>query len=358
MPDFDVIIVGGGLAGAAAAFYLSETSRVLVLEARRPAAGASGAAAGLANPLMARRARPVWRMDEALTALRETLDRIGAATLFRPGILRPAFDARQAEAFREAAQTYRRHAAWLAPEAVRERFPAVVAPEGGLFVVGGGALAVPAFVRALLTAAERNGAMVRTGSRVTAWDEADGLASVTVTEDGDTLRHTAGRVLLALGADYARFPEFARLHLHRVKGQVVRVAIPGGESLDPLPHLSGSGYVVREAEALVVGSSFEHRFTDPHPSPEQTAAILAKAARMLPALRHARVLEEIAGVRVGVPGTRLPMLGPLPGRRRVWMFTGLGTKGLLTAPLLARNLSLFFEHPQTIPPPLRVHLRP
>ena len=79
---------------------------------------------------------------------------------------------------------------------------------------------------------------------------------------------------------------------------------------------------------------------------------------MLPALRHARVLEEIAGVRVGVPGTRLPMLGPLPGRRRVWMFTGLGTKGLLTAPLLARNLSLFFEHPQTIPPPLRVHLRP
>ncbi|WP_457654016.1 NAD(P)/FAD-dependent oxidoreductase [Rhodocaloribacter sp.] len=357
MPDFDVIIVGGGLAGAAAALYLSEAARVLVLEAERPAAGASGAAAGLANPLMARRARPVWRMEAALSALRETLDRAGATALFRPGILRPAFDARQAEAFVEAADAHPHRARWLSPGAVRERFPAVAAPEGGLYISTGGALAVPAFVRAMLAAAERNGAAVRTGARVTAWGEADDHAFVTFTEGGETVRRTAGRVLLALGADFSRFPELARLHLHPVKGQVVRVAIPG-ETLDALPHLSGSGYVVCEDAALVVGSSFEHRFTDRRPSPEQTAAILTKAARMLPALRRARVLEESAGVRVGVPGTRLPMVGPLPGRRRVWVFTGLGSKGLLMTPLLARELPRFFARPETIPPRVRVRERP
>ncbi|WP_456424653.1 NAD(P)/FAD-dependent oxidoreductase [Rhodocaloribacter sp.] len=357
MPDFDVIIVGGGLAGAAAALHLSEAARVLVLEADRPAAGASGAAAGLANPLMARRARPVWRMEEAPAILRETLDRTGATALFRTGILRPAFDARQAEAFVEAAAAHPLHARWLVPGAVRERFPAVVAPHGGLFLPTGGALAVPAFVDAMLAAAARNGAVVRTGARVTTWGETADHAFVTYTDDRETVRRTAGRVLLALGADFTRFPELARLHLHRVKGQVVRVEIPG-ETLDALPNLSGSGYVVREDAALVVGSSFEHRFTDRRPSPEQTAMILTKAARMLPALRRARVLEECAGVRVGVPGTRLPMVGPLPGRRRVWVFTGLGSKGLLMAPLLARDLARFFARPEAIPPRIRVRERP
>ncbi len=357
MPEFDVIIVGGGLAGAAAALRLSEAARVLVLEADRPAAGASGAAAGLANPLMARRARPVWRMEEASAILHETLERAAATALFRPGLLRPAFDARQAGAFVEAAAAHPRHARWLAPEAVRERFPAVVAPEGGLYVSTGGALTVPAFVRAMLAAAARNGAVVRTGARVTAWGEARDHAFVTYPDDRETVRLTAGRVLLTLGADFTRFPETARLHLHRVKGQVVRVEIPG-EPLEALPHLSGSGYVVREDRTLVVGSSFEHRFTDRRPSPEQTAAILTKASAMLPPLRQARVRDECAGVRVGVPGARLPMIGPLPGRRRVWVFTGLGSKGLLMAPLLARDLARFFARPEALPPRIRVRLRP
>ena len=43
-----------------------------------------------------------------------------------------------------------------------------------------------------------------------------------------------------------------------------------------------------------------------------------------------------AGVRVTVPGIRLPMVGPVPGFERVWIFTGFGAKGLLTAPLRAR----------------------
>jgi glycine oxidase len=69
------------------------------------------------------------------------------------------------------------------------------------------------------------------------------------------------------------------------------------------------------------------------------------------------VLEPRAGVRVTVPRThspqRLPLVGPLTGRRRVWVFTGLGSKGLLTAPLLARDLGSWLEAPERIPAEVR-----
>ena len=348
------LIVGGGLAGAAAALYLSRTRRVVVLEAGAVAAGASGAAAGLVNPLMARKARLAWRADEALNALHEALGLAGAPHLFHAtGVLRPASDVRQALFFQDAARSHPKHGAWLEGEAAQARWPDVRAPHGALLVQTGGAIDVAALTAALLEAARRNGADVQTDVRVTGWDETARGAHVDVLRhDRSTERLHGRRVLLALGYGYAGHPELSALPLHAVKGQTVRVAPPQGAG--PLPGVSGRGYVVPGADAWVVGSSYEHDFADVRPSPEATRRILSKAASMLPCLESADVVGEAAGVRVGVPGTRLPMIGPLPGRERVWTFTGLGSKGLLMAPLLAHDLPAFFRDPSTIPPEVRV----
>ena len=352
-PSFDTIIVGAGLAGACAALSLSRRERVLVLEAAHPAAGASGAAAGLVNPLMGVRAKAVWRIGEVLEALHTMLEEAGATALFQAGgILRPAADATQARFFRDAVQTHPQHADWLSVDAARERFPGVVTCEGALLVRRGGAVRVPEVVEALLAAARRHGAEVRTGARVAGWGEEGDGAFVNVEHDTD--RHYARRVVLALGYGCRLHPELAALNLHALKGQTVRVARPETLPRHGLIPLSGQGYVVPEKDTLVVGSSYEHDFADVAPSDDQTRLILAKASRMLPVLQEAPVLDATAGVRVTVPGLRLPMLGPLPGRSRLWIFTGLGSKGLLMAPLLARNLPAFFEQSGTIPPEVRV----
>src|SRR5690606_9126064 len=170
--SFDTIVVGAGLAGACAALYLSGRERVLVLDAGGPAAGASGAAAGLVNPLAGLRARPVWRMDEALDAFHDALARAGVADLFRgPGVLRPAADAAQAGWFREAAARHPGHARWLSPAEAAARYAAAPAPFGALFLPTAGAVVVPDLVGALLAAAVRAGAVVQTGRRVTGWEE-------------------------------------------------------------------------------------------------------------------------------------------------------------------------------------------
>lgn len=348
---YDTIVVGAGLAGACAACVLSRTRRVLVLEAEALASGASGAAAGLVNPLMGRKARPSWRHAEALHALHALLDDAGATRLFRAtSILRPARDAKQADRFREVAARHPADGRWQPAAAVADSHPAVRAPHGALLVTRGGHVDVAALVHALLEKARGRGAQLRTGSRVTSWAE-DRDAAAVITDEGERLQ--SERVLLALGQGYPPFDELAALGLHGVKGQTVRLQAPDGLTLKVA--LSGYGYVVPEANekgnaaTLVVGSSYEHAFDDLRATPEVSEKLVAKAARMVPALEGVAVLDAMTGVRVKVARGRHPVLGPLPGRQRVWAFTGLGSRGLLTAPLLAERLPHFLAEPAAIP---------
>jgi len=343
------LIVGAGLAGACAALWLAERGPVVVLDARGPASGASGAAAGVVNPLLGPKANPAWQAEAALDALRETLDRAGAADLLRSGgVLRPARDARQAEAFRQRADALPHLARWEPVGAVQEAHPDVLAPFGALRVILGGALDPGALVRRALDAA---GAEVQR-ERVTAFGEDGGEAWV----DTASGRLTGTRVLLAPGDGFGAFAPLAALPLHRTKGQTVRVRAPAG--LGPMPVLSGFGYVVPEGGTMVLGSTYEHAFSTLAPTAEATQYLLRQAGRMVPPLAVAEVVEERVGVRVGVPGAvspgRLPLLGPLPGHRRVWALVGLGSKGLLMAPLLARALAASGWDPEGLPSEVRL----
>ena len=342
----DVVVVGAGLAGACAALVLSRTRRVVVLEAERPGAGATGAAAGLVNPFMGRKARPAWRHDHALDALAELADEAGGGHVRQTGVVRPARSPAQADAFRAQA---RAHADldWLGPAASAERWPAVAAPWGALWVRRGGSVDLAAFARAALATAVERGAEVRT-ARLLGWKPSS-THPIAITDLGDL---AGRRLVLALGDGARQLAPLAGLPLHRVKGQTVRLArppaLPAGH-----PAVAGHGYVVPDSDAVVVGATFEHSFADTRPDPALDAELARRAAELVPSLAGAAVLGRRAGVRVTVPAAvsphRLPLAGPLPGHGGVWVVSGLGAKGLLTAPLIARWLPDALDGRQPLP---------
>lgn len=343
---FDCIIVGAGLAGATAAFRLSTRYQLLVLDA---GGGSSMIAAGIVNPLAGRRAKVVWGASAALEALRETLEEAGCPELFgQRGVLRCAQDSGQASDFRALAARLPKEATWLSHGAVIERFSGVRAPHGALFVRRGGSLDARAYTAALLEAARQNGAELRLRTRARSWGEEDGKCFIT-TKDG---RIRARIIILALGYGFRHFTTLGKLNLQANKGQLVRTPRP--PALRTATPVTGSGYVVPAGRSVLVGTTYERGFANLQPSLTRSHAILIEAAALVPELDNAPVLEHFAGARVTVPGTRLPMVGPIGDSEKLWVLTGMGSKGIMYSALIGRNMAEYLECPETISPQLRI----
>ncbi len=325
----DVLIAGAGLAGSCAALHLRMAGReVMVVEAEEPAAGS---AAGLVNPFMGRKAKPVPYLHEAVNAFEETLKIASAEHLFfGDGVWRPAMSESQAITYRRRAKQHPDQLTWLPHDDARDRFAPALTSFGGLWVRRGGAISVPSFIRALLDAAHVE---VRPNTLVSRWDEDKNHVAVTL-NDGTRLH--ARHLILALGYGGVDHPALSDLELYGVKGQVIRVETP--VDLASLPPLAGSGYVVPDGDTLVIGSTYEHNFTVLDPTGDATEQILEKAGTLLPSLTEPTVVEAATGVRTYARGSSEPVARPLSGSQRIWAFTGLGSKGLLMAPLFARRL--------------------
>ncbi len=337
-----ICIVGAGLAGACAAAALAPHAAVTLLDARGPAAGASGVAAGLANPFMGRRALPAWQGDAALAALAGVLEQAGLGTAPCP-LVHPARDAAQAALFAGRAAEHPGELVWREARGAADAWPLVAAPHGALEVRRGFRVDLPALVEALI---QHLSITCRWGERgrVVALDADRGRVT---TAAGDSVE--ADRVLLCTGGALPLFQP--ALPLHRVKGQTITLHAPGIAPL--LPTLTGETYLVPAGDGIVVGSTFEHAFADEAPTPEGIAGLRARAARLVPALAGAPVVAARAGVRATVPGRRRPLVGPVTPSGRVWAFNGLGARGLVTAPLLAAGLWGYLHAPETLPAEVR-----
>ncbi|MDX1741809.1 MAG: FAD-dependent oxidoreductase, partial [Rhodothermales bacterium] len=292
-----------------------------------------------------------WRHREAMAALREVLALADAeALLLANGVLRPAADAAQAADFQDTASLHD-ECRWMDPAAAAESYPDVAAPHGALLIETGAAIDISRLSAAILSAVRRAGGEIRLGCTLTSFAERSDRVEVSLF-DGSAHGASCRRLLLACGAGFRSLNALDGLGLHAVKGQTVDVRV--NRDLSHLPHLSGKGYVVCSHNRATIGSSFEHEFENPEPDPDVGARLLARASKMLPALQEAVILSHRAGIRVTRVGRRLPVVGPLPRHGRVWIFTALGSKGLLMAPLIGSNLREFFADDRKIPDELRL----
>ena len=120
-----------------------------------------------------------------------------------------------------------------------------------------------------------------------------------------------------------------------VKGQaaLLRASAPEAPQL-----FTGALHIVPHSNRTVaIGSTSEREFDAAQSTDAQLDALIAKAARLCPALATAPVLERWAGLRPRAK-SRAPMIGPHPVTQGAWVMNGGFKIGFGMAPKLATTL--------------------
>ncbi|HET6510253.1 MAG TPA: FAD-binding oxidoreductase [Baekduia sp.] len=326
----DVVVIGGGIVGTAAALFLAEAgASVTLLEAEAVAAAASGRNAGsIQHPLDAARAE----LYEESVAIHRRFGVIGERAA---GLLAVGPDAAEAEVAAFAGL----RAEALDSDALRAIEPEAAEGLSGVLLHGTGFPAHPAAAtRRLAEEARARGAEIVEGVRATV-EVRDGRAVGARGADGKD--HASDRVLVAAGPWSSTLidPGGAWTPVGALWGVTVQVALPPGrrvahrvEEWDG-PFASGVQFEATPLDDVVVlGAS---RSTATPDEDALAAEILARAARFLPVVAEATTVAVRACARPLTPDG-LPLLGPVPGVQGLHVAAGHGAYGISLGPASGR----------------------
>jgi glycerol-3-phosphate dehydrogenase len=293
--DHEVAVIGGGVVGAAVALELARRGAdVALLEALpEPALEASGTNSGVLHTGF----DSVPGELETELILRAARLRPAVLEALAVPVLRCGAQMRPLDAGDEAA------VAALAANARANGVEASLRDDGALEVPGESVTDPVAFTLALVAAAERHGARVRTGFRVEAIDRARGRLSLR--GEGDTVSAAFAVNCAGNGAGaVARMAGDDSFDVYPRKGEFLVFEPPPGAELDrillPVPTTRTKGVLVfptLDGKVVAGPTAVDLEAADWSVRPVAREEILPKASRMHPPLSDAEPMFAYAGLR-------------------------------------------------------------
>lgn len=338
-----ILIVGGGIIGCATAYELAKAgAAVTLLERATPGAEASSAAAGLLAPLgesahtaFRDLALASWRLYPAVVGELRERTGIDVEHVTRGTIYPLPTTAEERDADSRALGAELTTEMWDRGE-IDAREPAL-SPKfrRAVFVKSDQWLNNQRLVLAYAQAAVAAGVNLVTGCEVSNLVvSADRVTGV----EAEGQRYEAEAVLLAAGAWTSRLTAAlgAALPVEPRRGQMIALAhVP-----PVLTHcVHGEVYLVpRPSGELLIGATVERAGFQRVVTADGIAALLRTAIEMVPALAELAVSRTWCGFRPWAPDN-LPILGPWPGVRGLWVATAHFRNGILLAPITAQLMT-------------------
>ena len=329
MESQHVLIIGAGLAGTCLAHQLiANGHRVQLVD--RGINHSTAVAAGMVNPMVFRRMNKSWRLDEFMIDARNYylhLEQVLDSKLFHPIVIRRMLSSEQERNYWLDRQKTPEFQTYLS-----EITPADESYSRAHNQFGSGRLKscfwvdAKAYYEHNLDYFERKGSLLKEDFDLSSFDE------INLNYNGKTY----DKVVFAVGYQQMNTPFFKELPIQQTKGQSIRVhskEIPENESLNRKCFVLPMGNNV-----FRIGATYEWDNPDLTPTEEAKKELMDHLS-VLGSYSY-EIIDQQVGVRPTVLDRR-PILGAHHSIKNLYLFNGLGTKGYLMAPTLARELADF-----------------
>ena len=339
----DYLIVGQGIAGSTLALELiSNGATVQVMDVTDPSSS-SRVAAGLFNPIVFRRITFSWRAKESLREARRfyaSQEELTGLPIFFPINLHRIHGSEGEMQDWNARKSEPEFDAFLEATPSNEEKPWLNQPFGGARVYGAGFVDTRSWLNGVRRILSEKGLLFETHFDPEVLE---------VTESGIRYEEIeASKIIFCEGSAATENPWFKALPFNPAKGEVLLIHAPG------LPHeiFNSSIYGVPLGDGIFrVGSTYEWDALDALPTEEKRLELEEKLRNIL------RVPFTVIGHEAGIRPTvrdRRPLLGFHPQHPSIGIFNGLGTKGVLLAPLLAKEMTRHMLHGEALSPEVNI----
>jgi glycine oxidase len=335
-----VLIIGAGLAGICLAHRLLEAgAHVTMMDAGQN--HSSAVAAGMVNPMVFRRMNKSWRLAEFLKEGSDFYQQIEKRTggqFYHPLVIRRFFSSQQEKDLWDEKSNDQSYEPYL-EKIIQED----TLNQSAHNLFGSGRVKAAFWVHAANWLKENwryftdQGILIKEVFKAQKWEAES--------KHYDGIQYDA--VAFCMGYLQKNEATFGYLPLQQTKGQILTIE---SSQISQKESLNRKCFVLPVGENLFrVGATYEWNNSSLHTTQEAKQTLIENL-NALGSFDY-QIREQIAGVRPTVLDRR-PLMGEHPKLQGVFIFNGLGTKGYMMAPTLARELAAHILdskglHPET-----------
>ena len=321
------LIIGAGLAGTCMAHQLLSNGLEVVLM-DTGTNHSSAIAAGMVNPMVFRRMNKSWRLDEFLPEAKAFYIQIQqqlATSFFHPIVIRRFFSSEQERMLWEEKSQDQEFFNYLEKITSQD-----LQNTDAINTYGSGRVKNAFWINASMWVDQNRAFFQANGNLILNEFEAKKWQPATRTYHGQTYDF----VLFCLGYRQKEEATFSYLPLQQTKGQTMLIE---SQQINAKESLNRKCFVLPlGADRFRVGATYEWNNATLNCTPEAKIQLEQNLAAL--GTYAYQLQEQNAGVRPTVLDRR-PLLGEHPQWRGVYILNGLGTKGYMMAPTLARELT-------------------
>lgn len=325
------LIVGLGIAGVNLCHQLEKAGKSFLVIDRCPTNSSSLIAGGIYNPVVLKRKVKSWKVDELFPFLVETYTelekKLGAEFLLHNfPILKPISSADELVEWKQAVNEGRLKPYVTSVEEGKPHGPFQNSVVGSVTIESAGFVRFKKLILSYREYLKEKGLLVESE-----FDFDELHLSRSLTYEGIS----ADRIIFSEGRFITENPYFNWIPFRPTKGQMLTVRVPESLTPDKIYNQQFLLFPTEEKNIFRLGATYEWNDLDEEATQKSTDELIERAQRALNI--DLEVLGAQAAIRPNVADRR-PTIGCHPEIENMYLFNGMGSKGVMLAPYFAKQL--------------------